>query len=121
MKKIIAFLLSLLGGTSSLAAQSAPGEAIYRERCASCNELVDPRIPPREALQRMPASRILRTLDFGVMMSVAYPLRRDEREAVAGYLGAPDRNTASAGPTFCADRSVKLDTPAGSQWNGWSP
>ena len=75
------------------------GEAIYRERCAGCHDLTNARIPRRDALKLMPASRILRALDFGVMMNVAYPMRRDEREAVATFLGsgASDPNAARAG------------------------
>jgi hypothetical protein len=35
----------------------------------------------------MPSSRIMRTLDFGAMMTIAYQLNRAEREAVARFLG----------------------------------
>ena len=42
-----------------------------------------------EAIQNMPSSRILRTLDFGAMMTIAYQLNRVEREAVARFLGKP--------------------------------
>src|SRR5690242_21049349 len=75
--------------------QSAPsGEAVFKRRCAGCHEQTNPRIPPRQALEQMPASRILRALDFGAMMTVAYPMNREERQAVAAYLGtnAPSIN-----------------------------
>src|SRR6266446_5826809 len=121
MRSLLCVLVSLWLLAGSALAQQVSGETIYRERCASCHELADPRIPPREALQKMPAARILKTLDFGAMMSIAYPLRRTEREAVAGYLGVPDRNAAPQATAFCADRSVKLDSRTNSQWNGWSP
>src|SRR5213593_2062126 len=107
MRSLFCVLVSLWFLAGSALAQQLSGEAIYRERCASCHELADPRIPTRDALQKMPASRILRTLDFGAMMSIAYPLRRDQREAVAAYLGVPDRDAAPPATTFCADRSVK--------------
>src|SRR5215468_9313436 len=85
------FLLSIacffVSVESAIAAPS--GEAVYQRRCAGCHEQTNPRIPPRSALQQMPASRILSTLDFGAMMTVAYPLSRDERQAVADYLGTP--------------------------------
>ena len=58
----------------------------------------------------MTPSRIMRTLDFGAMMTVAYTMRRDEREAVAQFLAslapsrrrvpprsAPDRRSPSPG------------------------
>jgi len=121
MRSLLCVWVSLWFLAGSALAQQVSGETIYRERCASCHELADPRIPPREALQKMPAARILKTLDFGAMMSIAYPLRRTEREAVAGYLGVPDRNAAPQATAFCADRSVKLDSRTNSQWNGWSP
>jgi len=121
MRSLLCVWVSLWFLAGSALAQQVSGETIYRERCASCHELADPRIPPREALQKMPAARILKTLDFGAMMSIAYPLRRTEREAVAGYLGVPDRDAAPQATAFCADRSVKLDSRTNSQWNGWSP
>ncbi|HYR82453.1 MAG TPA: PQQ-binding-like beta-propeller repeat protein [Terriglobia bacterium] len=121
MRSLLCVWVSLWFLAGSALAQQVSGETIYRERCASCHELADPRIPPRQALQKMPAARILKTLDFGAMMSIAYPLRRTEREAVAGYLGVPDRDAAPQATAFCADRSVKLDSRTNSQWNGWSP
>src|SRR2546425_7917264 len=101
-------------------AQSA-GEAVYRERCAGCHEQVSPRIPHRDALQKMPASRILRTLDFGAMMNIAYPLRRDERAAVAAFLGTSGGDPTPPAAAYCADRAVKVAARPKSQWNGWSP
>ena len=55
----------------------------------------------------MSPSRILRTLDFGLMMSIAYPMRRDEREAVAAFLGTRcGRRRASA---ECVLQAGRLD------------
>ena len=97
------------------------GEAIYRERCAACHDLVTARIPPRDALRNMSSARILRALDFGVMMNVAYPLRRDEREAVAAFLGKAGGDPAPPASAFCADRTAKLAARPKIRWNGWSP
>ncbi len=86
-----------------------------------CHEQVNERIPPREALQKMPAARILRALDAGPMMAVAFTMSREDRVAVASYLGT---NTPVEGPpasAFCADRSVKLADKPRTSWNGWSP
>ena len=55
----------------------------------------------------MTPSRILRTLDFGAMMTIAYTLRRDEREAVADFLGKPGPEPRPRPEAFCADRSVR--------------
>src|ERR1700690_4114851 len=76
----IALPLTLLSATPD-------GEEVYRRRCARCHEQTSPRIPPRQALQQMPSARILRTLDSGAMMAVAFTMSRDERIAVASYLG----------------------------------
>ena len=69
----------------------------------------------------MPSSRILRTLDFGAMMTIAYQLNRVEREAVARFLGKPGGDPMPRPEAFCRDRSVSIDTSASPIWNGWSP
>ena len=97
------------------------GEAIYRERCAGCHDLVSARIPSRDALRGMSSARILRALDFGVMLNVAYPLRRDEREAVAAFLGKAGADPAPPAAAFCTDRTAKLAARPKVHWNGWSP
>jgi polyvinyl alcohol dehydrogenase (cytochrome) len=102
--------------------QAAPisGEEIYRTRCAGCHDQVSARIPPREALQKMSSARILRTLDFGLMMSIAYPMRRDEREAVASFLGTAGDEAALPSGAFCPPDRPILSNQAGGNWNGWS-
>ncbi len=86
-----------------------------------CHEQVNERIPPREALQKMPAARILRALDAGAMMAVAFTISREDRMAVASYLGTNETVAGPPAAAFCADRAVRLaDTPKTS-WNGWSP
>src|SRR5262245_15362351 len=87
---ILAGALSLtctVMGLAQASASKAAGETVYKQRCAGCHDQTNPRIPPRSALNQMPSMRILRALDFGAMMTVAYPLSRDQREAVAAYLG----------------------------------
>lgn len=120
MKSIGLAAILILAAAVSADAQTS-GERIYAERCAGCHDLTTQRIPPKSALQKMPAQRILRVLDFGVMMNVAYPLRRDEREAVARYLGTNAADNVPPASAFCADRTVRLTDGRGPQWNGWSP
>jgi polyvinyl alcohol dehydrogenase (cytochrome) len=120
IERVFARTFLIMAVASTLSAQST-GEAVYQKRCATCHEQIDPRIPTRDALKRLSVARILRTLDFGVMMSVAYPLRRDEREAVAAYLGVPGGDTPPASQAFCADRTVNLAGVQQPEWNGWSP
>ncbi|HTR34710.1 MAG TPA: PQQ-binding-like beta-propeller repeat protein [Bryobacteraceae bacterium] len=121
MNRFVFPLVSLLciGSLSSRAADS--GEAVYKQRCAACHDQGGERIPPRAALERLPASRILRAMDSGVMMTVAYPLGRGEREAVAAYLGKAGPEPGPRAAAFCSDRSVKISNSPKFAWNGWSP
>src|SRR5262245_4561292 len=109
----------LPGGTFG---QQVSGEAVYEKHCARCHDMVSPRVPHREALMQMAPSRILRSMDFGSMMSVSYTLRRNEREAVAAYLGKAREEAATLTTADCADRRVRIAGRAPrQQWNGWSP
>src|SRR5258708_16124712 len=100
---------------------AGPGEAVYQKRFSACHEQTNERIPHREALQKMPSARILRTLNSGAMMAIAFTMSGEDRMAVASYLGT---NAPVSGPppsAFCADRSVKLAATPTTSWNGWSP
>ena len=70
--------------------------------------------------QRLSPARILRTLDFGTMMSVAYPLKRPEREALAAFRRQGRRRTRAAaerdvwsGPAHPGRRRWQRAGPAG--------
>jgi polyvinyl alcohol dehydrogenase (cytochrome) len=102
--------------------QKVSGADVYQARCAQCHEnAAATRAPSRDVLQKMPASRILRTLDFGLMMGVAYVLTREEREAVANYLGTTAREPGPAAGAFCSAGRHPLSGEAAGNWNGWSP
>ncbi len=68
----------------------------------------------------MPAARIMKTLDFGAMMTVAYPMAREDREAVAAYLGTKAPLVSLPASAYCSDRSVKVSNSSKFVWNGWS-
>ena len=113
--------LLLVSVVAPAQAQAISGEAVYAKRCASCHDQLNPRIPTKESLQKMPATRIVRALDTGAMMSIAFTMHRDERLAVASYLGT---SVTVAGPTpsaYCTDRSIRLAASPAVAWNGWSP
>ena len=116
--------LAFSGASSSAQAQAAhaPGEAVYAKYCASCHDQVDARIPTRASLTQMSPARILRTLDFGLMMSIASPIQRDDREAVANFLGKGADDTKPLASAFCkpADRKI-MSAGARESWSGWSP
>jgi polyvinyl alcohol dehydrogenase (cytochrome) len=114
-----------LFGADEAEAQAAvqpSGQAVYAEHCALCHEQVDERIPHRSALQQLPAARIVRALDAGAMLAIAMSMNRDERIAVAEYLGtdAPDSNPPES--AYCSDLTVTPSAdPSATSWNGWSP
>jgi polyvinyl alcohol dehydrogenase (cytochrome) len=113
-------LVCVTAATAS--AQPVSGEAVYKRRCAACHDKpADGRTPGVNTLQAMTSTRILRTLDFGAMMTIAYQLRRDEREAVASFLGKPGGDAPPRAAAFCRDRSVAIDVGNAPAWNGWSP
>ena len=87
---------------SSTSAPSAIGRAVGRSdlrralrwlsRCAA--ERREPRAAVRTCSRQMSVARIIRTMDFGAMMSLTYMLDRADREAVASYLGVPGEDRA---------------------------
>jgi len=124
---LCAIALAALGAIprAQVAAPSAPsgasGDALYQRYCASCHDQTSARIPSRAALVQMSPTRILRTLDFGLMMSIAYPMRRDEREAVAAFLGKGAETAAPPASAFCRASTPIMAGRARGNWSGWSP
>ena len=97
------------------------GAALYKEHCAVCHDRVSPRTPSRSTLNKMPVSGILRAMDFGSMMSVAQPLRRNEREAIANFLGTPGKTASLPASAFCSEKVPPLSDETSLGWMGWSP
>jgi polyvinyl alcohol dehydrogenase (cytochrome) len=114
---LVPCLLALAGAAGA----QDRGEAIYAEHCAQCHDLPDSRAPARSTLEQMAVNRIIRTMDFGAMMSVTYMLDRADREAVARYLGVPGEDREPPAAAFCAEHDVVLDNSPTALWNGWSP
>src|ERR1700679_75407 len=100
--------VALLSLPSLMSAAESSGEAVYMKRCSGCHEQTNPRVPHREALQKMPSARILSALDSGAMMAVAMTMDRADRIAVASYLGTTAQVGAPPASAFCGDRTVKL-------------
>jgi polyvinyl alcohol dehydrogenase (cytochrome) len=121
MDRVPFALCALLASVITVQGQAPSGEAIYKQRCAACHDQPGSRIPPRASLEKLPALRILRAMNAGVMMTVAYPLRREEREAVASYLGTPGPEPGPKPEVFCKERAVSLSQTPKFAWNGWSP
>jgi polyvinyl alcohol dehydrogenase (cytochrome) len=106
---------------SPSAPSTVSGADVYQKRCATCHDQAGSRAPSRDALQKLSAARILRTLDFGLMMAVAYPINRAEREAVANFLGTKAEETPLPASAFCSSNISIMSGPASDSWAGWSP
>ncbi len=97
------------------------GADVYQKRCSGCHSQTNPRIPPRETLQKMPSARIVRALETGAMQSIGFTMSREDKVAVASYLGTNAPVSGLPASAFCSDRSVHLDPAPKFEWNGWSP
>jgi polyvinyl alcohol dehydrogenase (cytochrome) len=118
---VVRFVAVLSVLTALPAAAAVSGEAVYQRRCATCHDSGHEGTPPREALKQLSVARILRTLDFGVMINVAYVLNREERQAVAGFLGVQRPDAPVPQQAYCADRTVTIGTSPSPAWTGWGP
>jgi polyvinyl alcohol dehydrogenase (cytochrome) len=118
-RAILSIATLAIGVLPSTAAVS--GEAVYQKHCASCHDSATERTPPRAALKQLSVQRILRTLDFGVMINIAYVLNREEREAVANYLGVQRPDAPVPPQAYCANRAVNIGPSPSPSWNGWGP
>jgi polyvinyl alcohol dehydrogenase (cytochrome) len=108
-------------GAVTASSQAPSGEAVYKTHCAACHDPITPRVPSRDALRKMPAARILRSLDGGAMMTVAFTMTREERLAVSSYLGTPDALSGPPPSAYCTNRTIRLAASPANGWNGWSP
>jgi polyvinyl alcohol dehydrogenase (cytochrome) len=118
---VLAIALAPLASAASPEAKRPDGAQTYAKFCAACHDQAAPRIPPRDALVRLSPQRIMRTLDFGLMMSVAYPMRREEREAVAAYLGKGKDSIAPPASALCKADTRIMSSASRAAWTGWGP
>jgi len=55
------------------------------------------------------------------MMTIASPLRREEREAIANFLGTKSEEAPFPPAAFCREKQPPLSTRSSGNWTGWSP
>ncbi|MEO8663520.1 MAG: PQQ-binding-like beta-propeller repeat protein, partial [Bryobacteraceae bacterium] len=105
---------------SSLSAQD--GGVIYKERCATCHDAPEGRVPALSAIKAMSGEAIYAALTNGSMKSRAEGLATAQIFALIGYI-APTGGARTAAPTLM--RTCPSDAPFQAranepQWNGWS-
>ncbi len=123
---VLAFIFAL-GTGSAASAQNAnaatnPGQALYREHCASCHDGGASRAPSRAALEQMSVENIRFALTKGSMSSQGAELTPAQVDSLATFLSKLDELKAQGpidtnlcpqgGPSF----SPSEDQP---HWNGW--
>jgi polyvinyl alcohol dehydrogenase (cytochrome) len=108
------------------AAQQAPsGEAVYKQRCASCHGGSMARVPNRDALGKMTPEHIETELASFSMRRQGAMLSPAERRAVAEFLSGRKAGSYRAPlavipkSAYCAASRATGDPLAGAEWNGW--
>ena len=106
--------------------EAQDGAALYRERCASCHDSPEGRIPSIGAIRQMTGEAIYAALTNGAMKSQTSGLSTQEVISLLVYI-AP-AGDAGAKPAFeksCPGNApvfrLNQDTPGESAWGGWSP
>jgi polyvinyl alcohol dehydrogenase (cytochrome) len=98
------------------------GAATYKERCASCHDMPEGRVPSITAIKAMSGEAIYIALTNGVMKARAEGLSTAQIFALIGYIaptGGSHAAPPSLAPTCKGDAAFHpaADSP---QWNGWS-
>ena len=103
-------------------AATDPGQALYREHCASCHDGGASRAPSRAALEEMSQENIRFALTTGSMKPQAVSLTAEQVDSLARYLSKQDELKAQ-GPTdtnLCPQGGPVFHPSADQpHWNGW--
>ncbi|MEM7465657.1 MAG: PQQ-binding-like beta-propeller repeat protein [Pseudomonadota bacterium] len=124
MKHItICLFFVLLSLPINLLALNRSGEQVYDEVCAGCHEAGGPRTPARKSIEELSATRIVQSLESGVMRLIGnFSLTASERVAVAEHLSGKqyDPNWQDDGTNQCETHPWPTGDPLLlANWNGW--
>jgi polyvinyl alcohol dehydrogenase (cytochrome) len=124
-------LMLMISTATILSAQvgaAAPdGAAIYKERCASCHDMPQGRVPAFGAIKAMSGEAIYVALTTGAMKTQAQGMSIVQIFTLLGYI-APTGGAAADAPSLtrtcksdavstAADLKAAMNAP---RWNGWS-
>src|SRR6516162_9318951 len=114
------FLLSVLSTLGAYAA-APDGEALYKQRCASCHDgKPQPRMPSRQELSARTPESIYQAMFNGAMTSQATGLSSDQERAIARFLAGKEFGGGAAlAAGHCSTPAGALNVNDG-DWNGWS-
>lgn len=94
--------IMLLAGTGLAQTPPAPGEALFKSRCAACHEPNIERAPSRAMLAMMAPAQIAGALETGIMAPMAAGLSKADIQTLAAHLGASASSLAQAAPAALA-------------------
>src|ERR1700678_512777 len=121
----LSFSIGLILATAAMPSYAeetatSPGEALYRERCATCHVGGVARAPDRNALRQLAPERTGFALAYGMMSEQGRDLSRGQIGDIVRFLaGGP-----AAAPPVLPDSSCRESAPALSETslprgNGW--
>src|SRR5262245_58320097 len=101
------------------------GAAIYKERCASCHDAPEARVPALSAIKAMNGEAIYAALTTGAMRTQAQGLSTAQIFALLGYIAPTGAASAPSLARTCKDDSsmslaALKSALEGPRWNGWS-
>jgi polyvinyl alcohol dehydrogenase (cytochrome) len=100
------------------------GAAIYKERCASCHDKPEGRVPSIASIKAMSGEAIYASLTNGTMKSRAEGLSTAEIFALIGFIAPTGGAQSTAAPSLtptCKGNPAFRPAAGGPQWDGWSP
>jgi polyvinyl alcohol dehydrogenase (cytochrome) len=113
------FLICSVAGFGQNAPQ--PGATVYQQHCASCHDSGAIRIPARSVLQERTSTKILKTLNSGVMKQQAAALSPPERALVSQWLGRKTAVSMNPNqlPSSCKGVGVIAASKGQPSWTSW--
>src|SRR5262245_54892026 len=125
MRYVCLLALSILV-LSAQVLSAQDGAAIYKERCASCHDAPQGRVPSLSAIKAMTGEAIYIALSSGAMKTQAQGLSVPQLFALIGYIAPTGAaNAPSLERTCKGDSSISAAAFKASMnaplWNGWSP
>ena len=116
MRYVCLFVLTL-----SPALHAQDGAAIYKERCASCHDAPQARVPALTTIKAMSGEAIYLAVTNGAMKTQAEGLATAQIFALIGYIAPTGGSQPAAAVTpTCKGGAAFLVSANSPQWNGWS-
>jgi polyvinyl alcohol dehydrogenase (cytochrome) len=116
------FLLTLFLPLLFAQTPAEAGAGIYKERCASCHDAPEPRVPSLQTIKAMSPEAIYMALTSGVMKSRAEGMPIARIFALIGYIAPTGATHAEAPPIVptCKSNAAFVADQKSPMWNGWS-